>query len=616
MIYQIKDGEKQFLTTIVFDGIDFNIKRGEKVALVGRNGAGKTTLMRIIAGEEALDAGQEYKSPNFEVAYLSQSSVEDENNTVLEEVGLVFNRVKAVMADIEKVTQELEASPEDKDLLRRYDNLSVKFDMLGGYNFEFEMLRVLTNFGFVDEQLHQVVKTLSGGEKTKVAFAKLLLQKPDLLLLDEPTNHLDLSTIEWLEGYLKQYEQALIIVSHDQMFIDTVVDKIWDIEYGKITPYVGNYSNFEVLKEQNMLTQRKHFIEQQKEIKRLEELIEKFRYNANKAAFAQSKIKYLERMDKIELDRADKQVFKANFKSGIRGSNKVLEVNELEVGYDHVLAKLSFEVFRGEKIAIIGDNGTGKSTFVRTIMEKIPKLAGEYLWGHSITKAYFDQELAQVDSKKTVLEDMWDAYPGLTQSEVRTLLGNFLFSADDVFKQVSVLSGGEKVRLSLLKLMLSKANTLVLDEPTNHLDILSKRSLADAMNTYDGTIIFVSHDRHFINEVASKVIILKDNKIDIFNGTYAEYKNRELNQVVVSTKPAEVVKAKVSKTYSNNWVKKIEADIEALETKIDELEASTFDQEVYEDFVILQGVNEKIDENKVKLEELYGEYYEYLESID
>ncbi|NLY63289.1 MAG: ABC-F family ATP-binding cassette domain-containing protein [Erysipelothrix sp.] len=616
MIYQIKDGEKQFLTTIVFDGIDFNIKRGEKVALVGRNGAGKTTLMRIIAGEEALDAGQEYKSPNFEVAYLSQSSVEDEDNTVLEEVGLVFNRVKAVMADIEKVTQELEASPEDKDLLRRYDNLSVKFDMLGGYNFEFEMLRVLTNFGFVDEQLHQVVKTLSGGEKTKVAFAKLLLQKPDLLLLDEPTNHLDLSTIEWLEGYLKQYEQALIIVSHDQMFIDTVVDKIWDIEYGKITPYVGNYSNFEVLKEQNMLTQRKHFIEQQKEIKRLEELIEKFRYNANKAAFAQSKIKYLERMDKIELDRADKQVFKANFKSGIRGSNKVLEVNELEVGYDHVLAKLSFEVFRGEKIAIIGDNGTGKSTFVRTIMEKIPKLAGEYLWGHSITKAYFDQELAQVDSKKTVLEDMWDAYPGLTQSEVRTLLGNFLFSADDVFKQVSVLSGGEKVRLSLLKVMLSKANTLVLDEPTNHLDILSKRSLADAMNTYDGTIIFVSHDRHFINEVASKVIILKDNKIDIFNGTYAEYKDRELNQVVVSTKPAEVVKAKVSKTYSNNWVKKIEADIEALETKIDELEASTFDQEVYEDFVILQGVNEKIDENKVKLEELYGEYYEYLESID
>lgn len=616
MIYQIKDGEKQFLTTIVFDGIDFNIKRGEKVALVGRNGAGKTTLMRIIAGEEALDAGQEYKSPNFEVAYLSQSSVEDEDNTVLEEVGLVFNRVKAVMADIEKVTQELEASPEDKDLLRRYDNLSVKFDMLGGYNFEFEMLKVLTNFGFVDEQLHQVVKTLSGGEKTKVAFAKLLLQKPDLLLLDEPTNHLDLSTIEWLEGYLKQYEQALIIVSHDQMFIDTVVDKIWDIEYGKITPYVGNYSNFEVLKEQNMLTQRKHFIEQQKEIKRLEELIEKFRYNANKAAFAQSKIKYLERMDKIELDRADKQVFKANFKSGIRGSNKVLEVNELEVGYDHVLAKLSFEVFRGEKIAIIGDNGTGKSTFVRTIMEKIPKLAGEYLWGHSITKAYFDQELAQVDSKKTVLEDMWDAYPGLTQSEVRTLLGNFLFSADDVFKQVSVLSGGEKVRLSLLKVMLSKANTLVLDEPTNHLDILSKRSLADAMNTYDGTIIFVSHDRHFINEVASKVIILKDNKIDIFNGTYAEYKDRELNQVVVSTKPAEVVKAKVSKTYSNNWVKKIEADIEALETKIDELEASTFDQDVYEDFVILQGVNEKIDENKVKLEELYGEYYEYLESID
>lgn len=616
MIYQIKDGFKQYQTTIVFEGIDFNIKNGEKVALVGRNGAGKTTLMRIIADDESLDSGQVYKASDFEVAYLSQNTVIEEENTIVEEVMLVYKKIERIADDIESITKKLEKDPENSNLLQRYSRLTNQFEMLGGYNYEHEMYKVLTNFGFSEEMWDQKVSTLSGGERTKVAFAKLLLQKPDLLLLDEPTNHLDLSTIEWLEGYLKQYQQALIIVSHDQMFIDNIVERIWDIEYGSLKAYTGNYSQYEIQKETFLATQRKHYDEQQKEIKRLEALIDKYRASASKAAFAQSKIKYIERMDKIELDRVDSQVFKANFKSGIRGSNKVLEVNDLSVGYDEELVKATFDVYRGEKIAIIGDNGTGKSTLVKTLMDKEKSLGGEYLWGHSITKSYFDQKLAQVDSKKTVIEDLWSEYPNLTQSEIRTLLGSFLFKADDVFKNIAVLSGGEKVRLSLLKVMLSKANTLVLDEPTNHLDILSKRALADAMNTYDGTIIFVSHDRHFINSVANKIILLKDQQLIIYPGTYQEYMDRLNEQETVAVEDVKVVVKKEKKTYSNNWVKKIEKDIASLEEEIASLEHSTFDPDVYEDFVVLNTVNESIEKKQEQLSEIYEQYFEYLETVN
>ncbi len=617
MIYQIKNGYKQFQTTIVFEDINFNIKNGEKVALVGRNGAGKTTLMRIIAEDESLDSGNVYKASDFEVAYLSQNTETDEKNTILEEVSLVYEKIERLEEEIKEITSTLEKDPGNTKLVDKYARLSNRFEMLGGYNYEHEMHKVLTNFGFEEDMWNQKIGTLSGGERTKVAFAKLLLQKPDLLLLDEPTNHLDLSTIEWLEGYLKSYSQALIIVSHDQMFLDNIIDKVWDIEFGSLRAYTGSYSQYEIQKETYLITQRKHFEEQQKEIKRLETLIEKFRYNANKAAFAQSKIKYIERMDKIELDQVDNQVFKANFKSGIRGSNKVLEVNDLSVGYDEELVKANFEVYRGEKIAIIGDNGTGKSTLVKILMNKEKSLGGEFLWGHSIQTSYFDQKLAQVDSNKTVIEDLWHEYPNLTQSEIRTLLGSFLFRADDVFKNISVLSGGEKVRLSLLKVMLSKANALVLDEPTNHLDILSKRALADAMNTYDGTIIFVSHDRHFINSVATKIILIKDKEFIIYPGTYAEYldrNNAELEEVKAVEK--EVVEDKPKVTYSNNWIKNIEKTISDLEEEISELEASTYNSEVYEDFVILKEVNQKIEEKQKELEIHSLEYFEYLESLE
>ncbi len=616
MIYQIKNGEKQFLSTIVFDNIDFNIKKGEKVALVGRNGAGKTTLMRIIVDEISLDSGDIYKSNDFEVGYLSQSFIDDDNNSIIDEVRLVFKKNKELKIKLDEASKLLEENPHDENLLRRYSNFLNKFEILGGFNYEYEMYQVLDNFGFTKEMYEQKVSTLSGGEQTKLSFVKLLLLKPDLLLLDEPTNHLDLSTIEWLEGYLKQYPQAVLITSHDQTFLDNIVSKVWEISNMKLKDYSGNYSEYEVSKKSFIENQRKHYIQQQAEIKRLEKVIDKFRATPNKASFAKSKMKYLERMDKIELDYVDENVFKANFKSGIRGSNKVLEVKDLIVGYDKALAKFSFIMNKNERIAIIGDNGSGKSTFIKTIMDKTKALSGEFLWGHSIDVGYFDQQLALINSNKTVLEEVWNEYPFYTQSEIRTILGSFLFYGDDVFKLVNVLSGGEKVRLSLLKVMLSKANTLVLDEPTNHLDILSKRKLAEALNEFDGSILFVSHDRHFIDQIATKIMLIKDNEVIIYPGTYSEYKNKISSEAIANEVKVEKKVVKVKKTYSNNWIKNIEKNISDLEAKLEKLKSDTFLEEVYSDYKKLEDTNKEIENLQLDLDNLLEDYYEYLESIE
>lgn len=618
MIYQIRDGYKQFATTSVFEGVNFNVKNKDKIALVGRNGAGKTTLLEIISEHIYLDSGEVFKNNDLEVGYLSQTTLDNDDHTIIEEVITVFDKVKNLQLKLEDITKKLEEDKTNKKLLSDYSKIFAQFEIYGGYNYEYEMYQVLSEFGFSDDMLKMRVGDLSGGERTKVAFAKLLLKKPDLLLLDEPTNHLDLSTIEWLEGYLKQYMRAIIIVSHDRIFLDNVVEKVWEIEFAKLRLYVGNYTNYEKEKKTFLESQRRAYLQQQREIKQLEDVIERFRHKASKASFAQSKIKYLDKMDKISLDQVDNKVFKANFSPKIRGGNKVLELNDLEIGYDKPLAKISLQLFRGDRLGIIGDNGTGKSTLVKTIMEKIKPLSGEMLWGHNIEPAYFDQQLAQVDSNKTVLAEIWDTYPSLTQSEVRTLLGNFLFSADDVFKTVQVLSGGEKVRLSLLKVMLSKSNCLVLDEPTNHLDILSKEALEEAISNYDGSIIFVSHDRHFIDSVANKILLIKADGIEMFDGTYSEYKDRELamaeneearvkaKSVVLDVKPKKT-------TYSNNWINAKEASISKLENKISKLLESTFEESVYNDYIKLEEINTKIAALEKTLEDEMSDYLEYLQ---
>lgn len=619
MIYQIKDGYKQFGTTNVFEKANFSVNANDKIALVGRNGSGKTTLMRIIANKISLDAGDIFKSNDLEIGYLSQTTLDNDSHTILEEVVTVFDKIKKVEIKLKEVAKALELDKHNEKLLKSYSQIFANFEMLGGYNYEYEMQQVLSKFGFAGDTLQMRVGDLSGGERTKVAFAKLLLKKPDLLLLDEPTNHLDLSTIEWLEGYLKQYNRAMILVSHDRVFLDNVVDKVWEIELAQLRLYPGNYSNYEIEKKSYLETQRTAYLQQQREIKKLEEVIEKFRYKASKASFAQSKIKYLDKMDKISLDQIDDKVFKANFSPKIRGGNKVLEMNDLTIGYDKPLAKLTLELYRGDRLGIIGDNGTGKSTLVKTLMEQIKPLSGEMLWGHNIEPAYFDQQLAQVDSNKTVLEEIWDTYPNLTQSEVRTLLGNFLFSADDVFKTVKVLSGGEKVRLSLLKIMLSKSNCLVLDEPTNHLDILSKEALEEAISSYEGTIIFVSHDRHFIDSVANKILLIKEAGINYYPGTYSEYKSKsdleaKKEEIKEKSKEAAVIKKPVKNSFSNNWIRNTEKEISTLENKIEKLKASTYSEDVYNDYIKLEEVNNEIDLSEKRLEEVMLDYLEYLES--
>ncbi|NLW15279.1 MAG: ABC-F family ATP-binding cassette domain-containing protein, partial [Erysipelothrix sp.] len=414
MIFQIRDGHKQFGTTLVFEGINFQVKAKDKLALIGRNGSGKTTLMKVIADKIYLDSGDVFKNNNLEVGYLSQTTLDNDSHTITEEVITVFDKNKQLEVKIKEITKQLEVDKHNQKLLNEYSKAFSEFEILGGYNYEYEMYEVLSKFGFSGDVLEMRVGDLSGGERTKVAFAKLLLKKPQLLLLDEPTNHLDLSTIEWLEGYLRQYQRAVIIVSHDRVFLDNIVNRVWEIEYGKLTLYRGNYSLYEVLKKTHLSGQQTAYLQQQREIKRLEEVIEKFRHKASKASFAQSKIKYLEKMDKIQLDKTDQNVFKAKFTPKVRGGNKVLELNNLTVGYDKPLANFTLQLYRGDRLGIIGDNGTGKSTLVKTLMQQMKPLSGELLWGHNIEVAYFDQQLAQVDSNKTVLDEIWDTYPDLT----------------------------------------------------------------------------------------------------------------------------------------------------------------------------------------------------------
>lgn len=594
MLVQISNGVKQYSNTEVFDGITFDINENEKIAVVGRNGAGKSTLLKVIANEESLDEGDLFFRNDISIGYLSQITLDNEDHTVVEEVLTVFNEIKSLEKDISELALKMKHDGSNDLLIEQYSKAYNRFENLGGYNYEHEMHQVLFRFGFDDEMLSQKINTLSGGERTKVAFVKLLLKKPDLLLLDEPTNHLDLSTIEWLEGYLRQYNSAMILISHDRTFLDNLVNVVWEIEYGKMKKYHGNYSAYEIQKKEELSRQEVLYANQQREIKRIEDFIERNRAKASKAKSAQSKIKYLERMDKIELENVDDTTFKANFEPAIRGGKKVLEVNNLKVGYDDVLSTVNLLVNSGDRIGIVGDNGTGKSTLIQTLMDQIPALGGEYLWGYNIQIGYFDQKLAQLSSNKTVLDEIWDEYPQLTETEVRTLLGNFLFKNEDVFKNVNVLSGGEKVRLSLLKIMLTKSNCLVLDEPTNHLDILGKDALAESLMDYTGTIIFVSHDRSFINKIANRLLVIKEGQAEIFEGNYDDYRATiiaEEEEVV-----EDVVEVKKRPTgLSNNQRRKYEQEMNENEERYEYLKHELFKEEIYLDHHKVIEIEKEMD---------------------
>lgn len=532
MLYQISNGAVAFGDDVILHSIDFEIRNTEKIAIVGRNGCGKTTLLKLISGEvemEKLDSDESAfiaKAGNPEIGYLKQIAFDDPDVTLEQEVRKCFVKMDERKAELARAAAELEHDYSDEKVAR-YTAMEEAFKDDGGYYYEKEYEVMIRKFGFSDDERKKPIRDFSGGQQTKIAFIKLLLSKPDILLLDEPTNHLDVTTIEWLEGYLKSYPKAVVVVSHDRMFLDNVVDVVYEIEYGTARRYPGNYTNFIARKKENYDKQMKDHIAQQKEIERLQRMVTRFKGKPTKTAMAQSKQKAIDRMVIIEApDRYDNKTFHANFQPEKETGNDVLYTSELAIGYDHPLSVVSLDLKRGEKLGILGGNGLGKSTFLKTIVGKIPALSGEYRFGTNVQIGYFDQQMAMYTSNKTVLDDFWDEYPNLTETEARNALGAFLFSGEDVFKNVNMLSGGEKVRLALCKILKTRPNVLVLDEPTNHMDIVGKETLESMLKDYKGTLIFVSHDRYFVKKVATQLLVFEDGTTNIYQFGYEQYQEK------------------------------------------------------------------------------------------
>lgn len=532
MLYQISNGAVAFGDDVILHSIDFEIRNTEKIAIVGRNGCGKTTLLKLISGEvemEKLDSDESAfiaKAGNPEIGYLKQIAFDDPDVTLKQEVRKCFVKMDERKAELARAAAELEHDYSDEKVAR-YTAMEEAFKDDGGYYYEKEYEVMIRKFGFSDDERKKPIRDFSGGQQTKIAFIKLLLSKPDILLLDEPTNHLDVTTIEWLEGYLKSYPKAVVVVSHDRMFLDNVVDVVYEIEYGTARRYPGNYTNFIARKKENYDKQMKDHIAQQKEIERLQRMVTRFKGKPTKTAMAQSKQKAIDRMVIIEApDKYDNKTFHANFQPEKETGNDVLYTSELAIGYDHPLSVVTLDLKRGEKLGILGGNGLGKSTFLKTIVGKIPALSGDYRFGTNVQIGYFDQQMAMYTSNKTVLDDFWDEYPNLTETEARNALGAFLFSGEDVFKNVNMLSGGEKVRLALCKILKTRPNVLVLDEPTNHMDIVGKETLESMLKDYKGTLIFVSHDRYFVKKVATQLLVFEDGTTNLYQFGYEQYQEK------------------------------------------------------------------------------------------
>lgn len=612
MILQLSSISKSFGSQEVFENLQFEIKGKEKIALVGRNGSGKTTLMNIIAKLEPIDGGQIHQKQNLTIGYLQQIAFDDEELTLNQELEKVFEEVKEIQAKIEDLSQQLKVNSDDQ-LLRRYSNLQQRFEMLNGYTIESEKMTLLTSFGFEASDLEKPLNTFSGGQKTRLGFVKMFLSKPDILLLDEPTNHLDISTIEWLENYLKAYPSAIILTSHDRLFLDRVCDTVVELNNKSALRYKGNYTSYLSQREAYLEKQEQLYNYQQKEIDRLETLIEKFRYKASKAAFAKSKQKYLDRMDKIESPTSQQQAFKATFTSKIRGGKNVLQLENCVVGYDEPLFEVSLNLRRQMRMAVIGDNGTGKSTLLKSIMGNVPFLSGEMLLGHQIDIGYFEQNLEQFNPTNTVIEELWDEYPNLNKTQIRTVLGTFLFKGEDVFKSVSVLSGGEKVRLALCKLMLKQANFLILDEPTNHLDIESKEALEKALLDFDGTILFVSHDRYFIQKLSNSILKIENKEViieelDVLK--VLESKNEKVKQKNHDSDEKEMSDYELSqlKRRLKKQSEKLLEEITESEQRLEELRDYRYEPEFYHDFEKMNLLDQDIDDCHNQIAHLVAEW--------
>ena len=636
MQYKIQNGAVVFGADVILKNVNFDIKNTEKIAIVGRNGCGKTTLLKLIAGEVDLhkrDSDEDIfivKSGNPEIGYLKQMAFDDKNITMEEEVRKAFSKIISMQKELEEKRQIMENDPSEQNV-KIYTAMHDNFVYLGGYYFEKEYEVVLKEFGFTEEDKKKRLCEFSGGQQTKIAFVKMLLSKPDILLLDEPTNHLDMRTIEWLEQYLKDYKRAVVIVSHDRMFLDRIVDVVYEIEYKTPKRYVGNYSAFMEQKKLNYEKQLKDYKEQQAEIARLNEIVEKFKNKPTKVAMTRSKLKQIEHMDKIELpDSFDSKSFRANLTPLTITGKDVLSVRNLVIGYDTPLATISMEIKKGKKYGIIGGNGIGKSTFLKTLTGKVDALGGEFSFGPKVEVGYFDQQMAQYTSEKQVIDDYWDEFPTLTQTEVRNELAAFLFRGDDVFKRVDMLSGGEKVRLALCKIFKRRPNVLIFDEPTNHMDIVGKETLEQMLKDYEGTVLFVSHDRYFVKQIADELLVLEDGHVEYYAFGYEEYeeknalRNAQYLEEMAFTKASTGIvhkdtKAEKPKNYNpgkeeskrRRKLEKIEGQIAASEEKLEQLKKELENPQNATNYTRLQEIQEQIDEEEEQLLLLMEEWEEY-----
>ena len=584
MQFKITNGTFSYGGNEILKNIEFEIKDKEKIAVVGRNGCGKTTLLKIISGELELDRDNSFNTQMIkagikEIGTLSQIAFSDNSMTLIEEIRTVYSDIINLKYEIEELTRELENNHSEQKI-KEFTAKQELFNNLGGYYFEKEYETVIKKFGFNDADKLKPLSDFSGGQRTKIAFIKLLLSKPDILLLDEPTNHLDIESVEWLEDYIKNYPKSVVVVSHDRMFLDKTVDTVYEIEYGRTKRYSGNYTFFAEQKKVNRATEQKLYDAQQKEIKHLENIAERFRYKATKAAMVQSKLKVIDRMDLIERPTDDDtKTFFTDFTPNIKSYKDVFLARNLKVGYDKPLISVDLDIKRLDRIGIIGKNGTGKSTFLKTVVGVIPALSGEMSTGKNVTIGYFDQQMTAITSNKTVLDDFWDEFPTLTETEARNTLGAFRFCGEDVFKKVDMLSGGEKVRLSLCKIFQKRPNFLVLDEPTNHMDIVGKEALEEILENFEGTILFVSHDRYFVKKIANSLLVFDGNSTEFFAYEYERFSEQKSNAVLNTNNDIKAVK-KEKKQYTTpgkekaklvRQIKKTEEQISISEAKLAQL---------------------------------------------
>ena len=627
MRIEIINGSVEYDGNTVLSEINFSVSDKEKIALVGRNGSGKTSILKCISGEVPLVSGTGDEKFSFSISgapkigYLQQVSLNDEL-TLRQEILSAYKDVVGLENKLQNLLDKMSENPSDENV-GAYSRAMERFENIGGYLYKKEYLTAVSKFGFSAEDLDKKLSCFSGGQRTKIALMKLLLEKPDVLLLDEPTNHLDITAVEWLEGYLKNYKNSVVIVSHDRMFLDRIVGVVYEIEYGVTTRYKGNYTAFLAQKQQAYEKALKDAKWKSAEIDRLRKIVERFRYKATKAAMAQSKLKEIERLGTVETPRRfDTSTFASSFQPEYESVRDALFVKDLVFGYDKPLGEISLAVEKGQKIGVIGSNGTGKSTLLKTITGLIPPLSGDVRFGVKTRVGYFDQTIAATKSELSVLEDFRAEFPELNDGEIRKTLGGFLLSGDDVFKCVKDLSGGEKVRLALSKIFRRRPNFLILDEPTNHMDIIGKETLEKLLMDFSGTVIVVSHDRYLINRVAKSLIVFENGGVRYFDGTFDEYEEREKEtaEEVAKEKPE-----KTKKTGGERYVESkeearrkhrvefLEKKITALEEELSRVQAKFDDETVNTDYKKVMAVEEEIKTIEEKLDPLITEWTELSE---